>query len=104
MSFGKECRLCEKFEHCSDERKFLNTNNFTIQSTISFQVMGLFELYDKKLVSKAVGLLDRFRRFKGFRYIFISNATSIYLEKKDIPVEKLGEFVLNSDTLFYEFQ
>lgn len=101
MLNGFVCRMCDKFHICSEARKFIITHGLKIESFVSFQMIGLRELHGDSLVDKAFALLDRFRRFKGYKYRFNADGTSVYLRVQDVG-EKASAFEFNEESNFFE--
>lgn len=101
---GLFCKLCEKYPFCSETKKFIATHKLKIETHVNFQIQGLFELYDNTLVKKALALLDRIRRWLGFKYkTTTKNGISVYSRDLKTTNEKIKDYYkYNEKTHFYE--
>ena len=97
------CGECGKFVSCSKLKKIVVSHKMDLYGFAPFSVTGLIEMYGDTVMTKVLRLLDRFRKFKGYVYLFKKYNVSVYMRRKDLPKNIFSSFVLNPTSGFYEF-
>ena len=96
------CGECDKSWSCKKLKKIVISHKIMLYEFVPFAVIGLIEMYGDSIMARVFRLMDRFRKFKGYVYIFKGIGANVYKRKEDLPKNIFSSFVLNPISGFYE--
>jgi hypothetical protein len=97
------CGECDKIRSCKKLKKIVISHKIMLYEFVPFATSGLVEIYGDGVMAKVFILLDRFRKSKGYIYLFKGIGADVYKRKEDLPKNSFSSFVLNPISGFYEF-